>query len=146
MRLAPEQHESEATTAALGRPARNSIATYSGGVTQWGLEAIFNPGKRFDDDERKHLEATREEAGDASGGRRIDLGSGKVVIAKRDSDADSSDRPASDGLASDKSASDKSASDRPASTTQEKAAAAREARIAERQAAASVSRRGRKKR
>lgn len=95
-------------------------------MTQWGLEAIFNPGKRFDDDERGRLEATREEAGDASGGRRIDLGSGKVVIAKKGADDVSGDKPVS--------------------STQEKAAAAREARIAERQAAAAATRRGRKKR
>ncbi|MCU1689217.1 MAG: hypothetical protein JWN61_2546 [Pseudonocardiales bacterium] len=113
---------------ASARPAPRLCATYCLGVTQWGLEAIFNPGKRFDDDERKHLEATREEAGDASGGRRIDLGSGKVVIAKKDSGEGDADTA------------------KPPSTTQEKAAAAREARIAERQAAAASSRRGRKKR
>lgn len=112
--------------AGAGQTARDGIATYSVGVTQWGLEAIFNPGKRFDDDERKHLEATREEAGDASGGRRIDLGSGKVVIAASKAAGDDSDKKVS--------------------STQEKAAAAREARIAERQAAAATSRRGRKKR
>ncbi len=98
-------------------------------MTQWGLEAIFNPGKRFDDDERKRLQATREEAGDASGGRRIDLGSGKVVIAKSDSDADGEPDPA-DG--------------KPLSAAQRKAADDRAARIAERQAAAAASRRGRK--
>ena len=57
-----------------------------GGVTQWGLEAIFNPGKRFDDDERRRLQATREEVGDASGGKRIDLMGGKVVISPRSTD------------------------------------------------------------
>jgi hypothetical protein len=130
--------------------ARYRIATYSVGVTQWGLEAIFNPGKRFDDDERKHLEATREEAGDASGGRRIDLGSGKVVIAKKDagedSDADTK-TSGSEPTGSELAGSLSGGSGKKASTTQEKAAAAREARIAERQAAAaSTGRRGRRKR
>lgn len=61
-------------------------------MTQWGLEAIFNPGKRHDDDERRRLEATREEAGDSSGGKRIDLGSGRVVISRPTSKpADTSD-------------------------------------------------------
>jgi hypothetical protein len=125
--------------------ARYRIATYSVGVTQWGLEAIFNPGKRFDDDERKHLEATREEAGDASGGRRIDLGSGKVVIAKKDSGEDSDADTKTSG--SELAGSLSGGSGKKASTTQEKAAAAREARIAERQAAAaSTGRRGRRKR
>lgn len=96
-------------------------------MTQWGLEAIFNPGKRFDDDERKRLQATREESGDASGGRRIDLGSGKVVIAKRDEHSASSSDPASSPAA----ASDGATSESAAKTTrEEKMAAARAARAA----------------
>jgi hypothetical protein len=105
------------------RPAR--AARTLGSVTQWGLEAIFNPGKRFDDDERKRLQATREEAGDASGGRRIDLGSGKVVIAKRDSDEGDQAKD-------------------PATSRREKLAAAREARAAERQENPAGRRSGRK--
>jgi hypothetical protein len=67
-------------------------------VTQWGLEAIFNPGKRFDEDERRRLEMTREEAGDSSGGRRIDLGSGVVVIPRGDGAA-AEDGAGEDGAA-----------------------------------------------
>jgi hypothetical protein len=50
-------------------------------MTQWGLDALFNPGKRHMDDEKRRLQSTREELGDSSGGRRIDLESGKVSIA-----------------------------------------------------------------
>lgn len=50
-------------------------------MTQWGLDALFNPGKRHMDDEKRRLQSTREEVGDASGGRRIDLESGKVAIS-----------------------------------------------------------------
>jgi hypothetical protein len=49
-------------------------------MTQWGLDALFNPSKRHMDEEKQRLQATREEIGDASGGKRIDFGSGKVVI------------------------------------------------------------------
>ena len=49
-------------------------------MTQWGLDAIFNPAKRHMDEEKQRLAATRQEVGDSSGGDRIDLESGKVVI------------------------------------------------------------------
>jgi hypothetical protein len=49
-------------------------------MTQWGLDVLFNPSKRHMDEEKQRLQATREEAGDASGGKRIDLESGKVKI------------------------------------------------------------------
>jgi hypothetical protein len=51
-------------------------------VTQWGLDTIFNPGKRHMDEEKLRLQSTREEIGDSSGGRRIDLESGRVTIRK----------------------------------------------------------------
>jgi hypothetical protein len=35
------------------------------------------------DEEKRRLQATREEVGDASGGERIDFGSGKVVIRRK---------------------------------------------------------------
>jgi hypothetical protein len=60
-------------------------------MTQWGLDAIFNPGKRHMDDEKRRLQATRAEVGDASGGRRIDLESGKVVIKRKTVDDTPSD-------------------------------------------------------
>ena len=49
-------------------------------MTQWGIESLFNPGKRHMDEEKRRLQATREEVGDSSGGRRVDLDSGKVRI------------------------------------------------------------------
>ncbi len=52
-------------------------------MTEWGIDTLFNPGKRHMDDEKRRLQATREDVGDSSGGRRIDLESGAVVIARR---------------------------------------------------------------
>jgi hypothetical protein len=54
-------------------------------MTQWGIDTLFNPGKRHLDDEKRRLQSTREEVGDASGGRRIDLDSGKLVIRRKQS-------------------------------------------------------------
>jgi Family of unknown function (DUF6191) len=51
-------------------------------MTQWGLETLFNPAKRHVEEEKRRLEATREEIGDSSGGQRIDLESGKVTIKR----------------------------------------------------------------
>ena len=51
-------------------------------MTQWGLDTLFNPAKRHMDEEKRRLQATREEAGDSSGGKRIDLESGKVKIRR----------------------------------------------------------------
>jgi hypothetical protein len=65
-------------------------------MTQWGLDALFNPAKRHMDEEKRRLQATREEIGDSSGGKRIDLESGKVTIRrKKAADADS-DEPGDD--------------------------------------------------
>jgi hypothetical protein len=52
-------------------------------MTQWGLDVLFNPAKRHMDEEKRRLQSTREEVGDASDGKRIDLGSGKVVIRRK---------------------------------------------------------------
>jgi hypothetical protein len=52
-------------------------------MTQWGLDTLFNPAKRHMDEEKQRLQSTREEAGDSSGGKRIDLESGKVTIQRR---------------------------------------------------------------
>jgi hypothetical protein len=52
-------------------------------MTQWGLDVLFNPAKRHMDDEKQRLQSTREEVGDASKGKRIDLGSGTVVIRRK---------------------------------------------------------------
>ena len=61
-------------------------------MTQWGLDTLFNPAKRHMDEEKRRLQSTREEVGDTSGGKRIDLESGKVVIRRATED----DEPAQD--------------------------------------------------
>jgi hypothetical protein len=61
-------------------------------MTQWGLDTLFNPAKRFMDEEKRRLQSTREEVGDNSGGKRIDLETGKVTIARDDADG-SEDAP-----------------------------------------------------
>jgi uncharacterized protein DUF6191 len=58
------------------------LSAYPGGMTQWGLETLFNPAKRHMEEEKRRLESTREEIGDSSGGQRIDLESGKVTIKR----------------------------------------------------------------
>jgi hypothetical protein len=57
-------------------------------MTQWGLDTLFNPAKRHMDEEKRRLQSTREEIGDSSGGKRIDLESGKVVIRRDAGDED----------------------------------------------------------
>jgi hypothetical protein len=52
-------------------------------MTQWGLDTLFNPAKRHMDEEKRRQQSTREEVGDSSGGKRIDLDSGKVTIQRR---------------------------------------------------------------
>jgi hypothetical protein len=51
-------------------------------MTEWGIDTLFNPGKRHMDEEKRRLQSTREEIGDSSGGRRIDLESGTVKISR----------------------------------------------------------------
>lgn len=75
-------------------------------MTQWGLDSLFNPAKRHMDEEKRRLQATREQIGDSSGGKRIDLESGKVKIrratpkpsvdADADADADAAEDAAED--------------------------------------------------
>ena len=60
-------------------------------MTQWGLDTLFNPAKRHMDEEKRRLQATREQIGDSSGGKRIDLESGKVKIRRTASKADGAD-------------------------------------------------------
>ena len=80
-------------------------------MTQWGLDTLFNPAKRHMDEEKRRLQATREQIGDSSGGRRIDLESGKVTIARQASpdassvDASSGDDPATAAQSVDSTAS-----------------------------------------
>jgi Family of unknown function (DUF6191) len=60
-------------------------------MTQWGLDTLFNPAKRHMDEEKRRLQSTREEIGDSSGGKRIDLESGKVVIQRPSAKAETED-------------------------------------------------------
>ena len=83
-------------------------------MTEWGIDTLFNPGKRHMDEEKRRLQSTREEIGDSSGGRRIDLDSGTVTISRPKSPpaADSEDaRAATDGAATDGAATDDPAPD-----------------------------------
>jgi Family of unknown function (DUF6191) len=92
-------------------------------MTGWGIDVLFNPSKRHMDDEKQRLQTTREEAGDSSGGRRIDLESGKVTIRRREDgsptvataeDEQAEDAQSEDGSAeheSDAAAEDESAED-----------------------------------
>jgi Family of unknown function (DUF6191) len=63
---------------AIARPG-----PYPETMTQWGIDTLFNPGKRHMDEEKRRLQSTREEVGDSSGGRRIDLEGGKVTLTGR---------------------------------------------------------------
>jgi hypothetical protein len=65
-------------------------------MTEWGIDTLFNPGKRHMDEEKRRLQSTREEVGDSSGGRRIDLESGTVVISRSGRSAGTEAEPATD--------------------------------------------------
>lgn len=82
-------------------------------MTQWGLDTLFNPGKRHMDEEKRRLQSTREEIGDSSGGRRIDLESGKVTIRKtpKDAEADDAAEDAKEDAAEDTADTDVAAED-----------------------------------
>ncbi len=88
-------------------------------MTEWGIDTLFNPGKRHMDEEKRRLQSTREEIGDSSGGKRIDLEAGVVKIARKDDDTveDEAAMPSEDKAASEDEA-------RPAAR-EESAAAAR---------------------
>jgi hypothetical protein len=73
-------------------------------MTQWGLDTLFNPAKRHMDEEKRRLQSTREEIGDSSGGKRIDLESGKVVIRRDEDGPDAPDEDASNEDASEEPA------------------------------------------
>lgn len=71
-------------------------------MTEWGIDTLFNPGKRHMDEEKRRLQSTREEVGDASGGRRIDLESGTVKISRKPkADEPSADEPTAEDLSDD---------------------------------------------
>jgi hypothetical protein len=69
-------------------------------MTQWGLDTLFNPAKRHMDEEKRRLQSTREQIGDNSGGKRIDLESGKVRIQRaEDGDGEGTEDGAAEGAA-----------------------------------------------
>lgn len=97
-------------------------------MTQWGIDTLFNPGKRHMDEEKRRLQSTREEVGDSSGGKRIDLEGGKVRLADKSATEETApdeatpadtapEETASDGTAWDGTAEDGTARDE-ASTDQ----------------------------
>ncbi|MDQ1734100.1 MAG: hypothetical protein QOH56_351 [Pseudonocardiales bacterium] len=57
-------------------------------MTEWGIDTLFNPGKRHLDEEKRRLQSTRDEVGDSSGGKRVDLDSGRIVISKKQAAAE----------------------------------------------------------
>src|SRR5215831_755688 len=66
-------------------------------MTQWGLDTLFNPGKRHMDEEKRRLQSTRQQIGDSSGGKRIDLESGKVTIRRPGASTDEGAENAEEG-------------------------------------------------
>lgn len=68
-------------------------------MTQWGLDTLFNPGKRHMDEEKRRLQSTRQQIGDSSGGKRIDLESGKVTIRRPGAPTDEETENADEGAA-----------------------------------------------
>jgi hypothetical protein len=89
-------------------------------VTQWGIDTLFNPAKRHMDEEKRRLQSTRQQIGDSSGGKRIDLDSGKVTI-RRGQDAVEED------VAADRAADDKQGAEpaKPVSEARRRAVARR---------------------
>lgn len=126
-------------------------------MTQWGLDTLFNPAKRHMDEEKRRLQSTREEVGDSSGGKRIDLESGKVRIqraergAREDQDSAAElvdgaaaaapddvndDGAGEDGAAEDSAAEDSGRAHGTAATGRPRAASAAERAAARRRRAA----------
>lgn len=75
-------------------------------MTQWGLDTLFNPAKRHMDEEKRRLQSTRAEVGDSSGGKRIDLESGKVTIRRPAAGGPAGDAAGDPGAARDEVARD----------------------------------------
>ena len=101
-------------------------------MTQWGLDTLFNPAKRHMDEEKRRLQSTREEVGDSSGGKRIDLESGKVTIQREA--GDESDNPEPGGVAAEeaKSVPDDESEQAPAASEETAADRARARRARQR--------------
>ena len=78
-------------------------------MTEWGIDTLFNPGKRHMDEEKRRLQSTREEVGDASGGRRVDFDAGTVRISRptpQAAESDETDETSEDQVADDAATSD----------------------------------------
>ncbi|HST49269.1 DUF6191 domain-containing protein [Jatrophihabitans sp.] len=73
-------------------------------MTEWGIDTLFNPGKRHMDEEKRRLQSTREEVGDASGGRRVDFDAGTVRISRPATKTPAADETADDELPEDETA------------------------------------------
>ena len=103
-------------------------------MTQWGLDTLFNPAKRHMDEEKRRLQSTREEIGDSSGGRRIDLESGKVSISRAKGDDEDPESPGAEDASeqTDKSAGAESAAPKSAPKDESPARARARARRARR--------------
>jgi hypothetical protein len=98
-------------------------------MTQWGLDTLFNPAKRHMDEEKRRLQSTREEVGDNSGGNRIDLESGKVVIRRRSESDDTESETGEPSPAEGESAlSDRPENDKPDTARSDESPATRRAR------------------
>ena len=106
------------------RSERRNLAV----MTQWGLDTLFNPAKRHMDEEKRRLQSTREEVGDSSGGKRIDLESGKVRIKPPAGDDDAVDDAVDEAAAeetkpAEKKPAAKKPTEKPAGKPAEKVAA-----------------------
>lgn len=101
-------------------------------MTQWGLDTLFNPAKRHMDEEKLRQQSTRAEVGDNSGGKRIDLASGKVTIKRADDagedDAGGDEVEGSDAAAGSSSATSDGSPDTAGSAREPSAAAIRAAK------------------
>jgi hypothetical protein len=79
-------------------------------MTEWGIDTLFNPGKRHMDEEKRRLQSTREEVGDASGGRRVDFDAGTVRISRPTpqaaTDDETDDEPGEDPASDEAATSD----------------------------------------
>ena len=80
-------------------------------MTQWGVDTLFNPAKRHMDEEKRRLQSTRQEVGDNSGGKRIDLESGKVRISRKSAEGSDPSAEADDTEADDTDRADSEATD-----------------------------------
>ncbi len=101
-------------------------------MTQWGIDTLFNPAKRHMDEEKRRLQSTRQQIGDSSGGKRIDLESGKVTIQRAEDANDVPDEAVTDEALPDEPGTPakpvNGAPAKPVSAARERAAARRASR------------------